>query len=129
MSILQNTSGHEPGWNTLGKDGSINYSEMLKTARTFTRLGEGLCASAVGAQAQGAVPSVAQSGADVSGPGAGAGAAQVDMGGLLDPALLALTPGGGLDLSSLGTEWLAGTGLSGPAGQGTMMGADYQALL
>jgi hypothetical protein len=46
LNILNGAPPHEPGWNVFGsgsgRDASgVNYGEMLKSARLFTRMGEG----------------------------------------------------------------------------------------
>jgi len=49
LNILQNAPPAEPGWNTFatnGGPGGVKYAEMLKTARTFSRMGEGVGAMA-----------------------------------------------------------------------------------
>lgn len=48
LNILDNSPSTEPGWNTFhsSSTGGVNYGEMLKSARMFTRMGEGMGAMA-----------------------------------------------------------------------------------
>ena len=46
MSVLNQAPAHEPGWNAFAASAKedrpgVNYGDMLKQARAFTRLGEG----------------------------------------------------------------------------------------
>ena len=44
LNILNSAPPHEPGWNVFAPGhvgGGVSYGEMLKSARTFTRMGEG----------------------------------------------------------------------------------------
>jgi len=45
LNILNSAPPHEPGWNAFAPGnagGGVKYAEMLKSARMFTRMGEGL---------------------------------------------------------------------------------------
>ncbi|WVF66257.1 hypothetical protein IAT40_000997 [Kwoniella sp. CBS 6097] len=55
LNHLNNSQGREPGFNAFS---GIRYSDMLKSARTFTRMGEGV----PGATGYGASPSTARQG-------------------------------------------------------------------
>lgn len=42
LNLLNSAPPNEPGWNSFS---GIKYSEMLKSSRTFTRMGEGVATS------------------------------------------------------------------------------------
>jgi len=51
LNILNSAPPHEPGWNVFAPGnagGGIGYGEMLKSARMFTRMGEGAAMAAMG---------------------------------------------------------------------------------